>query len=91
MHRLGLIRPLTGTERQNLERLYKGCEAPGCAKQPECAITLDRPGPGDERITVYTPASTTPGPGTPVPKMRDKTLPIIQLKRFDGGGSGKYR
>ena len=54
MHRLGLIRPLTGTERQNLERLYKGCEAPGCAKQPECAITLDRPGPGDERITVYT-------------------------------------
>src|ERR1700730_9399650 len=52
MHGLGLIRPLTGTERQNLERLYKGCEAPGCPKQPECAITLDRP--GDVRITVYT-------------------------------------
>ena len=51
MHGLGLIRPLTKTERQNLERLYKGCEAPGCPKQPECAITLE--GPGDVPITVY--------------------------------------
>jgi hypothetical protein len=51
MHSLGLIRSLTRTERQNLERLYKGCESPGCPKQPECAITLDRP--GDVRITVY--------------------------------------
>jgi hypothetical protein len=51
MHGLGLIRSLTKTERQNLERLYKGCEAPGCPKQAECAITLDRP--GDVRITVY--------------------------------------
>ena len=51
MHGLILIRPLTRTERQNLERLYKRCEAPGCPKQPECAITLD--GPGDVPITVY--------------------------------------
>ena len=45
MHGLGLIRPLTWTERQNLERLHKGCEAPGCPKQPECAITLYGPYP----------------------------------------------
>jgi hypothetical protein len=51
MHDLGLIRSLTKSERQNLERLYKGCEAPGCRKQPECAITLDRP--GDVSITVF--------------------------------------
>jgi hypothetical protein len=51
MHGLSLIRPLTRTERQNLERRYKGCEVPGCPKQPEVAITLDRP--GDVRITVY--------------------------------------
>jgi hypothetical protein len=51
MHGVGLIRPLTRTERQNLERLYKGCEAPGCLKQPECAITLERL--GDVLITVY--------------------------------------
>ena len=51
MRGLGLIRPLTKTERQNLERLYKGCESPGCLKQPECAITLDRP--DDVRITVF--------------------------------------
>jgi hypothetical protein len=51
MHGLGLIRSLTRTERQTLERLSKGCEAPGCPKQPECAITLE--GPGDVRITVY--------------------------------------
>jgi hypothetical protein len=51
MHGLGLMRPLTWTERQNLERLYKRCEAPGCPKQPECAIALDRP--GNVRITVY--------------------------------------
>ena len=52
MHGLGLMRPLTRTERQSLERLYTKCEAPGCPKQPECAIALDRPGEG--HITVYT-------------------------------------
>ena len=51
MHGLSLIRTLTRTERQNLERLYKGCEAPRCLKQPECAITLERP--GDVSITVF--------------------------------------
>jgi hypothetical protein len=52
MHGPGLVRPLTRTKRQNLDRLYKGCEVPGCRKQPECAIMLDRS--GDVRITVYT-------------------------------------
>jgi hypothetical protein len=42
MHGLCLIRPLTRTEQQNLERLFKGCEAPGCLKPPECAITRER-------------------------------------------------
>ena len=51
MHGLSLIRSLTRTERQNLEKLYKRCEAPSCPKQPECAITLERP--GDVPITVY--------------------------------------
>jgi hypothetical protein len=51
MHGFGVIRSLTRTERQNLERLFKGCEAPGCPKQPECAITLERP--DDAPITVY--------------------------------------
>ena len=51
MHGFGVIRSLTKTERQNLERLYKGCEAPGCPKQAECAITLERA--DDVRITVF--------------------------------------
>lgn len=50
MHGLGLIRPITKTERLNLERLHKGCEARGCTKRPECAIARERSG---EVITVF--------------------------------------
>ena len=42
MQGLCLIRPLTKTEQQNIERLFKRCEAPGCSKPPECAITRAR-------------------------------------------------
>jgi hypothetical protein len=50
MHGLGLIRPLTKTEHLNLEKLHKGCEAPGCPKPPKCAIARERSG---EIITVF--------------------------------------
>jgi len=42
MHGLGIIRPITKIERLNLEKLHKGCESPGCPKQPECAIARER-------------------------------------------------
>jgi hypothetical protein len=44
MHGLALIRPITKSERLNLEKLYKGCEAPGCPKQPQCAIVRETSG-----------------------------------------------
>ncbi len=51
MRGLCLIRPLTKSEQQNLERVFKGCEAPGCRKPPECAITQDRD--GEAPLIVY--------------------------------------
>ena len=80
MHGLSLIRPLTRTERQNLERLHKGCEARGCPKQPECAITLEG------RVTclsLSTPASNMPSPGPATPEMRRRRAPIVQFEQHE--------
>ena len=44
MQNLGIIRPLTRSEKLNLEHLFTQCESPGCNRPPECAIVADRPG-----------------------------------------------